>query len=338
LTRKLLASARPEEFRAGVELAGSLRQSGAQSALSAAVERKERAWPDRAAALKALAAIDGVKYTPLAGRVLADAAEPVELREEAANLLARLNSTEAQVLLLAALPSAPARLQNVIAAGLAGSAAGAEKLLGAVVEGKASARLLQERTVRLKLEQAKVPDLAARVAKLTEGLPPADQKMEELLAKRRAGFLAAKTDPELGAKVFEQKCAICHQLGGKGTKVGPQLDGIGLRGLDRLLEDILDPSRNVDQAFRMTTLNLKDGQSVSGLLLREEGAVLVLADQQGKEVRVPKAKVEEKLVSPLSPMPANFADQIPEADFYHLLAFLLRQQVPPAKVGAGPAP
>jgi hypothetical protein len=30
-------------------------------------------------------------------------------------------------------------------------------------------------------------------------------------------------------------------------------------------------------------------------------------------------------------MPANLVDQIPEADFYHLLAFLLNQRTPPAK-------
>src|SRR5204863_2220666 len=116
------------------------------------------------------------------------------------------------------------------------------------------------------------------------------------------------------------------QLANKGAKIGPQLDGIGIRGVERLLEDILDPNRNVDQAFRTTILNLTNGQIVSGLLLREEGAVLVIADQQGKEVRVPKNTVEERSVSPLSPMPANFNDVISEAEFYHLLAYLLEQR------------
>ena len=72
----------------------------------------------------------------------------------------------------------------------------------------------------------------------------------------------------------------------RGPKIGPQLDGIGVRGLDRLLEDVLDPNRNVDQAFRATTLTLKNGQSLTGLVLREEGAVIVLADAQGKEQRI----------------------------------------------------
>jgi putative heme-binding domain-containing protein len=165
------------------------------------------------------------------------------------------------------------------------------------------------------------------VAKLTEGLPTADQKLAALLKSRHKSFVDNLGDSGLGAKVFEKHCAVCHTLANKGAKVGPQLDGIGIRGLDRLLEDVLDPNRNVDQAFRTTILNLKDGKMVSGLLLKEEGEIYVMADAQGKEVRVPKTAVDEKLVSPTSPMPANFADQIPEADFNHLMAYLLSQSV-----------
>ena len=218
-------------------------------------------------------------------------------------------------------------MQSTIAVGLASSLGGAEKLLDAVKAGKASARLLQERPVEIRLEQAKVPDLKERVAKLTEGLPPASQRMQELMKTRHEGFVKAPTkDAVAGAKIFEKNCAICHQLGGKGAKIGPQLDGIGIRGLDRLLEDILDPNRNVDQAFRLTRLNLKNGQVLPGLLLREEGDVYVLADSQGKEVRVEKSKVEERVTVQLSPMPDNFVDQVSEGDFYNLLAFLLEQR------------
>jgi putative heme-binding domain-containing protein len=156
-------------------------------------------------------------------------------------------------------------------------------------------------------------------------LPSVDQKLAELLKNRHDSFVKHKGDSALGAKIYEKNCAICHTLANKGAKVGPQLDGIGIRGLDRLLEDVLDPNRNVDQAFRTTILNLKDGKSVNGLLMKEEGEVYVMADAQGKEVRVPKNTVDEKLVSPTSPMPANFADQITPEEFNHLMAFLLSQ-------------
>ncbi|HJT77364.1 MAG TPA: PVC-type heme-binding CxxCH protein, partial [Gemmataceae bacterium] len=332
LGRHLLASKDGGRIQAGIDLATSLKLEPLQDKLVMLTVPGRATEAQRIAALKALAGIDAKNHVVLLGDLLADTTEAEAVREQAANLLAGINQPDAQEELLGVLPSAPAKLQGAIASGLAGSAAGAEKLLQAVAAGKASARLLQDRAVTIRLVGTKIPKITERLAKLTEGLPPADKRVQELMNHRRAGYRAAKTDPALGAKVFEKSCAICHQVGGKGAKIGPQLDGVGTRGLDRLLEDTLDPNRNVDQAFRSTTLTLKKGQVVSGLLLKEEGAVLVLADAQGKEVRVPKDEVEERAVSQVSPMPANLGDAVPEADFYHLLAYLLKQQqAPPDK-------
>jgi putative membrane-bound dehydrogenase-like protein len=327
LVAELLDSKKTHEVKEGIELVGSLQLEANQPKVVAVAANNGFASDVRGAALTALANLDAAKHAASLGGVLGDATAPVELREQAAALLARSNRPDTLNELLRTLPSAPARLQNAIAVGLAGSSAGADKLFEAIAAGKASARLLQERAVEVKLQSAKIPNLKEQVAKLTAGLPPADQKLNELLKKRRTGFAKAKADVALGRKIFEKNCAICHQLSGQGAKIGPQLDGVGIRGVDRLLEDTLDPNRNVDQAFRTTVLSLKKGQLVSGLLLREEGALLVLADNQGKEVRIPKDAVEERSTSQMSPMPANFADQIPESDFYHLLAFLLQQRV-----------
>ncbi|HVW37704.1 MAG TPA: c-type cytochrome, partial [Pirellulales bacterium] len=134
---------------------------------------------------------------------------------------------------------------------------------------------------------------------------------------------------ELGKAVFQKICAACHRLSGAGGKVGPDLDGVGLRGVERLLEDMLDPSRNVDQAFRSTQINTADGRTVSGLFLRNEGAVIVLADAQGKEIRIAESDVDERALTALSPMPGNVADLLPEAEFYNLLAYLLQQRQAP---------
>jgi putative heme-binding domain-containing protein len=295
-----------------------------QEPLTTLASNKELPENQRQAALDALVAINARDQIPLLGRLLGETAETMSLREHSALLLARINQSEAHTEVLKALAVAPARLQNMIAIGLAGSRQGAGRLLEAVAAGKASARLLQERWVELQLQ--KYPDLKDPLAKLTQGLPPADQRLQELLQQRRINFVKAQKDTVVGAKVFEKNCANCHQIGGQGAKVGPQLDGVGIRGIDRLLEDILDPNRNVDQAFRSTTLALKSGQIVSGLVLREEGEVVVLADAQGKEVRITKNAIEERNVSSLSPMPANIVDQIPETDFYNLLAYLLAQR------------
>jgi putative heme-binding domain-containing protein len=325
LADKLLDSKHTDEMKLGIDLVGQLRLAKRDERLlrlSGAGARLEIRLP----ALSALANLDASKHAVTLGKALTDASLPVEAREQLVGLLAASNQPATREQLLTGLLGASARLQNSIAAGLASSREGGEALLAAIASGKASARLVQEQAVLVRLRALGLPMLKERLGKLTAGLPPADVKQMQLVAARRKGFLSAKVEVSKGAAVFEKHCGNCHQVAGKGAKVGPQLDGIGLRGLDRLLEDTLDPNRNVDQAFRTTSLTLLSGKLVQGLLLREEGEVVILADNQGKEVRVAKKDIEKRDLSPLSPMPANLVEQISESDFYHLLAYLLSQK------------
>ena len=110
--------------------------------------------------------------------------------------------------------------QAVIASRLAQSPEGSELLLDAVAKGKASARVLQERSVTAPLEARRLPNLPERLKKLTAGLPPADAKVNALIAAKRTAFLKAKPDAAKGAVAFEKHCAACHQVAGKGAKVG----------------------------------------------------------------------------------------------------------------------
>jgi len=326
LAAMLLASAEPGEVMLGIDSVRDFDFREMQADLKKVIGRKDLAEQPRTHAMGALTAIDPEAGLPTIVGVLNDAGAPIAMSQWAAHLLGNLDRPQAKSALLASLPVAPERLQFAIASALVRRREGADALLQAIAAGKASARLLQERSVTINLESSGLPQVADRIAALMKGLPPADQKLKDLFAKRHDGFNAAKVEPAEGVAVFEKHCAICHQLGGKGAKVGPQLDGIGSRGLDRLMEDLLDPNRNIDQTFRATNLALDNGQILSGLLLREEGQVLIVADAQGKEIRVPKSSVEERTTSPLSPMPANLTDQIPENDFYKLLAYLLTKR------------
>ena len=161
---------------------------------------------------------------------------------------------------------------------------------------------------------------------LLAGLPEVDAALQRLIDQRRRDFATATTDKTQGEQLYTQLCAVCHQLGGKGTLVGPQLEGIGNRGVERLCEDILDPNRNVDHAFATTTLVLKSGEAESGLFRREEGAVLVLANAAGKEFTVAKVDVTERRETTTSLMPSNFGEALTVEQFNHLLAYLLGQK------------
>ena len=144
-----------------------------------------------------------------------------------------------------------------------------------------------------------------------------------MIDERRSSFNAAKAVAARGEKVFTLNCRPCHQIDGAGTVIGPQLDGVGGRGLERLLEDVLDPNRNVDPAFHTTIVSLRDGDVQSGLFRREEGEAIVLANGAGQELSIPKKEIIERRASTTSLMPENFGEVIPPPDFNDLMAFLL---------------
>jgi len=305
----------------GVELAESLRLAESRPAVLGLAQNATRGEGLRAAAVATVASLEPVAAPEPLGKLILDEAAPYRVRESAAEALAKSNTPESRTKLIEMLPLAPERLQVTIAAALGKNRAGGEALLDAVTKGKASAR-----AVRIWIDGTGIPDLAAKIEALTAGIAPADAKVALLLDARRGGFAKAAPDVMRGLASFTKNCAACHQIAGQGARIGPQLDGIGVRGSDRLVEDMLDPNRNIDQAFRLTTLAMKDGRVVSGLMLREEGDILVLADAQGKEQRIAKGEVEDKKVSPVSPMPADFSEKLPEAEFYDLIAFLLSRK------------
>jgi putative heme-binding domain-containing protein len=227
------------------------------------------------------------------------------------------------VCLEVAIISAPASLQRDLAAAMASAKPGATILLDTITTGKASPRLLQDKTIVERLRASGITDANERIAALTKGLPTADDRINALITQRTAGFASSSPDPKRGLEIFKTQCAACHKIGDLGGKVGPQLDGIGARGPERLLEDILDPNRNVDAALRAVIINLQDGDVVTGLKVRDEGKVVVIADAKGQEIKINSDDIQRTSVSNLSPMPANFADLIKEQDLYDLLAMLM---------------
>jgi putative heme-binding domain-containing protein len=272
-----------------------------------------------------------LSYAPTAAvpairRQLADTATPEAVRTGLLLACAASHNTDALLDARDALASLPYRLAVPIATSFASTKVGAEVLLDAVRAGKAPARLLQERTILERLRASNADGWQKRVAELTKNLPPADQRIATAIKDRISGFAQAKPNVAEGAKVFNKHCAACHKIGEQGGKIAPQLDGIGVRGVERLLEDILDPNRNVDSAFRARVITLTNEQTLTGLMLRVEGQVLVVADLEGQERRIPLAEIASNRETQLSAMPANFVDTIPEAELYHLLAYLLEQR------------
>jgi putative heme-binding domain-containing protein len=153
--------------------------------------------------------------------------------------------------------------------------------------------------------------------------PEERKRLDVLIATRAQAYARATPDAGKGALVFTANCAVCHQIKNQGGLIGPQLDGIGNRGVDRLMEDVLDPNRNVDAHFQLHAIHLLDGSEINGFVRGEVGQVFIVVDPAGQEHRVSKNEIKEDKITGMSLMPPVFGQTIPEADFFNLMSYLL---------------
>jgi putative membrane-bound dehydrogenase-like protein len=149
--------------------------------------------------------------------------------------------------------------------------------------------------------------------------------------------LSLKGDVARGKEVFAKRCAACHQLNGVGYAVGPDLAGLANKSPQYLLQEILDPNRNVDSRYIAYVAQTKAGRSFDGLLASESAASITLKGQDGKQQVLLRSEIEELTSSGKSLMPEGLEKDIAKQDMADLFAYLGEQRTPPKQV-AGNSP
>lgn len=139
--------------------------------------------------------------------------------------------------------------------------------------------------------------------------------------------LTNRGDAQRGRKLFldekRSKCAVCHQVDGKGGKVGPDLSRIGGK-FDRphLIESLLEPSRQIVEGYRTSNVLMTSGQVLVGIMKEEQDHSFVLEDAEGKRITVQRADVEKVQSNPVSLMPGDLAASLSKSDFVDLVAYM----------------
>ncbi len=134
-------------------------------------------------------------------------------------------------------------------------------------------------------------------------------------------------DPVRGRALFGDlerlACARCHRAGGQGGEVGPDLSDIGGK-FDRslLVESILEPSRQIVEGYRTTTIALLDGRVLTGIARDETAEGLLLIDADGRRHTIRAAEIENRRLANTSLMPSGLAAGVSPAEFADLIAYL----------------
>lgn len=141
--------------------------------------------------------------------------------------------------------------------------------------------------------------------------------------KRRLGpEVLARADLERGRTLFQAVCAGCHKLNGQGGSIGPDLTGSNRDNLDYLLENILFPSATLADAYRLTTLTMKDGRVLAGLVHGRSERTLKL-QTVGETLSIDTSDIAKEERSALSLMPAGLLDAVGEEPARDLIAYLM---------------
>jgi putative membrane-bound dehydrogenase-like protein len=139
-------------------------------------------------------------------------------------------------------------------------------------------------------------------------------------------------DALAGERVFFQPkgpgCYKCHRIDGRGANVGPDLSSVGKAlSRDKLIESILEPSKEIAPAYTSWRIVTRDGKDRVGMIVAETfDSFVAVADSQGKIERIPRAEIEERTAVPKSIMPDELANQMTRREFLDLLAYLLERK------------
>lgn len=126
-----------------------------------------------------------------------------------------------------------------------------------------------------------------------------------------------------GWVVYDRVCGQCHQLAGRGEKVGPSIDANGRASFSQLLSNMVDPNLVIGADYQARLVATADGRVFSGLVVEDTAERLVLSLQGGKTVTLPRDEIDQEQVSPNSLMPEGQTKQMTDQEIADLMSVLL---------------
>ncbi|WP_339710639.1 PVC-type heme-binding CxxCH protein [uncultured Kriegella sp.] len=143
------------------------------------------------------------------------------------------------------------------------------------------------------------------------------------IVKQYAASLEFTGSVEEGKQVFQQNCAICHQIGGAlGTNYGPDLATIRNRLPASILNDILDPGQSIADGFDLWTVTLNDAESIQGIVSAETPTAITLRKTGGQETTISREDIASLQSLGMSAMPIGLENSIDQEQMANLLAYI----------------
>lgn len=156
-------------------------------------------------------------------------------------------------------------------------------------------------------------------------LSQSSQERKAEMAKLAKAYKAAPLwafDARKGAEHFSKLCAACHQPGKQNIRIAPKLAGSGSKGVDYIVENIIDPNAVVGSDFQARIILTVEGRVITGLVEKETGSAITIRTATNS-VTIAKDEIEEINISKNSFMPESLLKTLNERQKIELLKYLM---------------
>ena len=145
---------------------------------------------------------------------------------------------------------------------------------------------------------------------------------EEKVNKDYQQALQLEGNQTNGQVVFMQNCGMCHQIRGKmGNAFGPDLGTIHNWLPKNIMANVLSPNLSISGGFDLWAVELKNGESVQGIIASETSAAITLRPSPGVEKTINRQDIVSLKSVNVSAMPSGLEKEINQQEMADLLAF-----------------
>jgi putative heme-binding domain-containing protein len=134
--------------------------------------------------------------------------------------------------------------------------------------------------------------------------------------------LSLPGDAKRGHAVYQKLCVSCHKFGDEGFALGPDLTTVRNAGRDKLLMNIIDPSREVQPNFLSYQIDTTDGESALGVVVSDTPAGITLRQAYGNETTIQRDRIKKMSSDGRSMMPDGLEVGMTPQDMADLLTFI----------------
>src|SRR5438093_6419997 len=131
-------------------------------------------------------------------------------------------------------------------------------------------------------------------------------------------------EPAAGERIFFGKggCAACHQVNGRGSRLGPDLSTIGRWTAQTLRDTILNPNRREGRERNVVVVQTRDGREIRGLRRNEDTFSLQMMDSAEQFHLLDKKMLAEVRHEETSLMPDDYGRRLSAAEIENVVAYL----------------